>query len=90
MTRLVTFPPVTTASTSAPLPEVTVISGVLGNTSLVSTTILSTTCPDKIALALFGTPSTKTNGGLLYPLPWTSTVIFSKLPNLTLSVSLNP
>ena len=62
--KLVTLPPVTTARTTAFLPDVIKISGVLGNISLVSTTTLSTTCPASIALALLGTWSIKTNGGL--------------------------
>ena len=64
MIKLVTFPPVTTARTAAPLPDVIVTSGVLGKVSLVSTIILSTTWPERTALALFGTWSTRTKGGV--------------------------
>ena len=42
-----TLPPVTTARTAAFLPDVINMSGVLGNTSAVSTVILSTTCPNE-------------------------------------------
>ena len=67
--RLVTLPCVTTAFTTPFLPDVITISGVLGNISVVSTIILSTTSPDNIARALLATPSTRTKGGLTYPLP---------------------
>ena len=43
MIRLVTFPFVTTARTTAPRPEVIKTSGVLGNIVFVSTIIFSTT-----------------------------------------------
>ena len=90
ITRLVTLPPVTIARTTAPLPEVIVISGVLGKTSWVSTIILSTTWPVKTALALLGTWSINTKGGVTYPLPLVLTLISSNLPKRILSWSLKP
>ena len=57
---------------------------------MVSTIILSTTWPARTALALLGTWSTNTNGGLAYPVPLRSTLISSNKPNLILSGSLYP